>query len=817
MRPTSRPAVRRSAILVLAFGLGSPSLEGAEPLLLLRSSDGQQGIVRYDPDSGVTSPVASFLYRAGLLSGPWGSLSLSATSDRIIAQGAAYYEFDAESGRLLRRYEALGPDYPGWGFRGVSINAPLADELGIAPGYYGTPFCPPGPDPRGRLCQFPERPFPGHPEPSDIFAHYVFLRRGLAPGDTTIEMVQSFSPLPINWWDLSRLVALDRSRNRFLFQVQGSALDGGGGRLHYLTEAAILNGAVSDEAVISAKRIDVSGRETFRWVQSMTFDESRDALFTVFEYPHLQYERRLIRSSPFGENEHEVRRFSPSEHLDAVVAVSGVQPPTYTQVLPAIGEAAGVNGTYWRSDVWMFNPADDPVTVEIRRLMNPAATRRFSLGAKASLKISNAMRELGGGPAGDGMPLDALIIESDYRSGAQLAVFSRTWTTGEGDGTYGQSVPAVPSMLGYSNHLASTTISLDMSETQSVILLDKREPGRFRHNLGVVNTGDAPLTLRLRYGQVTSHPVPAEFDRLLTLPPRTIRQFSLEALFDEEIVSFVAPRIWLTGDRPAIVWLSMIDNKTGDASFIPFSPYGIEPDGEATHVFPAIAHTPGGHGTFWRTDAYGVFSNWVAGGSPQQPEATFHPATPACPEISFRLEPTFAAVVNEDYSGWNAHQGWFTAFANLGRQACSAASVHGALEIRTASWMSAFSRTYTTREDGGTYGDILPLYPQHGWPYRHFAGIEVGSHVRVNIGLYNGTDDSSRIELRLYDASGNLVANREIELAPRASLQKPLEDLLGSEISDGLYALSVLPLEEQGVWPYVSTVDNVTGDPTNLW
>ena len=123
------------------------------------------------------------------------------------------------------------------------------------------------------------------------------------------------------------------------------------------------------------------------------------------------------------------------------------------------------------------------------------------------------------------------------------------------------------------------------------------------------------------------------------------------------------------------------------------------------------------------------------------------------------------------------------------------------------------SRTYTTREDGGTYGDILPLYPPRGWPERHFSGVRVNEQFRVNVGLYNGTDAPATQRLELYRADGSLAGTKEVLLAPYESRQTPLGELFNVE--NGLYGLSVH--SDSGVWPWVSIVDNRTGDPTNLW
>jgi len=84
------------------------------------------------------------------------------------------------------------------------------------------------------------------------------------------------------------------------------------------------------------------------------------------------------------------------------------------------------------------------------------------------------------------------------------------------------------------------------------------------------------------------------------------------------------------GDRPAALWLSMVDNKTGDASFFPFTLYGIETGPDARLALPAVAHTRGANGTFWRTDGYGLFWARATGGQPQQPDVNFYSAGGPC-------------------------------------------------------------------------------------------------------------------------------------------------------------------------------------------
>ncbi len=153
--------------------------------------------------------------------------------------------------------------------------------------------------------------------------------------------------------------------------------------------------------------------------------------------------------------------------------------------------------------------------------------------------------------------------------------------------------------------------------------------------------------------------------------------------------------------------------------------------------------------------------------------------------------------------------------------------MRGALEVRTASWMAGYARTYTTRVDGGTYGEMLPFYPPYGFPVQHFAGLEISPRFRINVGLYNGDKEHAVVHrLTLYAGDGAKVAEREVTMPPRANLVERLEDLLGmarDSLPEGSYGLTVLPLDDtaNGVqgrsWAFVSVVDNVTGDPTNWW
>ncbi len=53
------------------------------------------------------------------------------------------------------------------------------------------------------------------------------------------------------------------------------------------------------------------------------------------------------------------------------------------------------------------------------------------------------------------------------------------------------------------------------------------------------------------------------------------------------------------------------------------------------------------------------------------------------------------------------------------------------LEVRSATWQIGWTRTYTTRDDGGTYGmTVLPLDdPEHGVKGRSWAWVSLVDNV----------------------------------------------------------------------------------------
>jgi hypothetical protein len=518
----------------------------------------------------------------------------------------------------------------------------------------------------------------------------------------------------------------------------------------------------------------------------------------------------------YGHDTQTERYPGPRDPMPWTFAELPAQPPeTHTQTVPIVAHAPGRSGTFWVSDLWLFNPSGMATTVRVSRVSAPGVETELEMGAHASFHVADALSWAGGGANGDGTTHDALIVTSPYRWGEQLVAASRTYTAAQDPGleggTYGHAVVAVPGLVGFSNHLAEISLGWNEIDSPSTFILDRREPGRYRHNLGVTNPTDRTLTLRL-WG---------DHEEVVTVSPRSVAMVNVDAIFPSGPGLARALPVLVSADASAPVWLSTVDGLTGDATFLPVSLVEMLHVG-MPHVIPAVARTLGSGASMWRSDLHLA---WCWGGR----TGTLFPSDPArqCGGAGAGGIPA-ALVPAEGCSEYvNTDTQILDDVVELFPACQGDTAVRGALEVEAGEWTTSFARTYTTRADGGTYGEMLPLYPPRGWPVQHFAGIEAGGRFRVNLGLYNGDGEHAITHrLRLYAADGTLAAERDVVLQPRENDVRRLELWLGLDrdsLPAGTYGLTVLPLDDpaNGVegrsWAFVSLVDNVTNDPTNWW
>ena len=791
---------------------------------------------------------------------------LAAIDDRLVVQTWPHFlEFEAPSWRLLRRYPPGGGFHPlGWAVQGPMLSEQTAAAVGLDLGLYGFAQCAlymattGHESPPPRECE-PHR-FPGWEDARTVGDGSVLLHRGLGPFDHGLTFVAATNPYNFH--------------QQFSYIPPSLTFDGWAGGfwragLRTIEFMPIIDGAVQPPSIVHEPTFPPLDNEDWR-LFALHLDPGRNRLFgTAANYWGVHEE---LGSLFFALDRElslvETYEFDEGYGLPIALTSLGAPAATYEQTIPAISKTPGRLGTYWTTELWLYNPSGEATTVSMRRVASPDVDQVVDLPPHGSRKIGDILGWMGGGPDGDGVANDALVLTSPSRWGEQLVVASRTSTPNPEGGSYGVAVPAVPDSVGYSNHLPydQDGSALDMVAFPSLLVSnltpDRRTPGQFRHNVGIVNDDDAPVTVELLWGfmdpgekQLAGYR-PPEALRQVSVPPHSTKIVNLEQLFSAGVRDGWPPRVAVFGDRPAMIWFSMVDNTTGDGTFVPFTNFHYQTYWEYNRsVLPVVAHVPGKEDTFWKTDLYGfqgtVYSSAFSGGvTYDQPLAFFHPQKRASQcggaavgggEISAALDGSIGMPLNEWVEtmtegdipppfGWEAERGWRTVFPDvihLFAECEGETKIKGGFEISTASWTSGYSRTYTSREDGGTYGGMLPLYPPNGWPVQHFAGIEVSDEFRINVGFFNGNHGHAITHrLTLYRADGTEVATTEFSLGALNSKLEPLERLLGLDrgsLEDGAYGLTVVPLDdaENGVegrsWAYVTLVDNLTGDSTILW
>ncbi len=791
---------------------------------------------------------------------------LAGREDTLIWQGwPGWLEVELPTGRLLRRYYPLKtPELYGWMLQGPAVPASVADSLGLTPGTYGFPLCARDMFDLADSSLCPAHQFPGEPESTARGSDVIVLHRGGDADDVSLSFAADLRSSPnedfTDWSGPKDHFTLDSSRGGFWKS-----------EFHRVSFFPINGGQIGPASLVIDPIPPLFGSQPWDIFGPFTYHPASDTfLASVFAEAKPQFhvfvrlDRDLrVLSTYADQSDGQTHPVAPIP--SSIGVLPGTLPADYVQTIPIVAHTSGVNGTFWSSELWFYNPSSGPMTVRVRRVAAPNSPEKMlDLPAHGSLAIADALGWAGGGPGGDGVIHDAFVITSPYRWGAQLVVASRSSTPSSDSveraagGTLGHAVPAVPGRTGYTNHLPCDTgascVPGGSLGLPSEIVLDLRTPGQYRHNLGVVNDSDQTITVTLRWGFSLFHvqEVADGSVQRFTVPPHRAQITNIEQLFPAEIRANWPPKIAVSATQPAILWMSMMDNITGDGTFVPFTNLNLQGDDDKRAAIPAVAHLPGENGTFWTTDLYGPFWDLLSGFEEyytDQPMAWFHPAWPATNcggavaqggEISGHLNGTVGmpladwlafrtipgGTTDPDRLQWS----WRTVYpdvVHLFPQCASDANVRGALEVRTGSWMTAYARNYTTRADGGTFGGLLPLFPWDGWPVQHFAGIEVGSRYRINLGMYNGNKEHAITHrLSLYAADGTLVAERELTLQPWENLQDRLERLLGLQVgslTEGIYGLTVLPLDDpaNGVegrsWAYVALVDNVTGDPTHLW
>ncbi len=245
-----------------------------------------------------------------------------------------------------------------------------------------------------------------------------------------------------------------------------------------------------------------------------------------------------------------------------------------------------------------------------------------------------------------------------------------------------------------------------------------------------------------------------------------------------------------------------------EGSFWDLSLRNRDSSGRAVHeseavVIPAVAGTPGAHGTYWSsavsvanlmtTDRQVLFTY-----TPRDSDGlTSYTSTPVMVQGSSQL--SWSDVLGELFSTTGA----------------------GALEIRGEELIIT-SRTSTPSDEEGSYGQgIPPIQPNQllslaGTASAKMGGVEEGPAFRTNLGLCEVWGEPATVVVVIRNNSMTEIGRRTILLQPYENTQinRVVSEIADRNLlSDGMVTVTVTAGAGR-VGAYLSLVDNGTGDPT---
>jgi len=230
------------------------------------------------------------------------------------------------------------------------------------------------------------------------------------------------------------------------------------------------------------------------------------------------------------------------------IYIQGIAAPSSSRVvIPAVGRAPGIGGTYWRSDVTVMNPNASQARISWRYL--PAGSNNTAAGwsalnlAAGETRVLRDVASLFGVQSGTG----ALEFAAD--GFVAPVVTSRTYTSTADGGTYGQSIDPV------------------MRYRADAYVPGLRSDSSYRSNVGFYNNSNTATGVTAKLVNLYGQEVASTF---VSVPAHAPVQFSLSSLFPNvNLASYPTLTLHAHTDGGAILfgYGSVVDNASGDPVF----------------------------------------------------------------------------------------------------------------------------------------------------------------------------------------------------------------------------------------------------------
>jgi hypothetical protein len=222
-------------------------------------------------------------------------------------------------------------------------------------------------------------------------------------------------------------------------------------------------------------------------------------------------------------------------------------------LVPAAGSVAGLNGTFFRSDIAIYNYRQSSQNVVFQWLPQGQSGLAETITQITISGLSGIISEDFVGSRLNRSGLGAIVITAVTQDGqvdplGALFVTSRIWTpqAGNSQGTVSQTFP---------------TVDTSRINSSNVAILGQRVSSQYRANIGIVNLSTSEQTFEVL--QNSDDPTFAPVLQNVVVPPRSIQQVTLQntrsAALQVRVRALTAidPRQW-------VAYGSSIDNVTGD-------------------------------------------------------------------------------------------------------------------------------------------------------------------------------------------------------------------------------------------------------------
>ncbi len=434
--------------------------------------------------------------------------------------------------------------------------------------------------------------------------------------------------------------------------------------------------------------------------------------------------------------------------------------------VPVVAHLFGLT-TPWRSDLSLSNPSSAPLPLTLTYYPGSGApiSRTVTLQAQGTGLLQDVVGDTMG--AGDGR---GPLVISPPTTGPVPVVMSRTFAI-DGAERLGQNVPAgLPLPAG------------------TTFLPGLRQDGAYRSNVAVATAGSA-VTVTFDLLRGADGVVASGVTRTVAAHQQT--QWSVDALFPGMALDGVPMTVRVETSGPAFPYASVVDQTSSDAVTI-----AAQSPGTAWLV-PVVAGNSGSGTTFWRSDA--------------------SLANPGDADVTVTLELLREGRDNSSgdltAAAMTLAAGATATIADVERTSFGVTDVKGTLRVAATGPIVLTSRTYTSREDGGTYGlGVPPVAPGAlTADARMITGVRGDAPYRTNIGLLAGAGGGSAA-LMLFDGNGSLMATGTVDLQPFSLVQASLTALFpGTPAPVPAGSIVITALEPYIA--YVSVVDGSSQDP----